>query len=272
MRYHGPWTGALTAPNLTMEIARSTWKELAPLMGADVVFLLPIGSTEPHGPHLALDTDVTIAVAQAQRSAAALESAGVSTVVLPALPYGVTRFAGDFPGAISLRPGTLWALLEDLILTLEDAGVRRIVFCNAHLEPEHIEVIRGVVLDHQELGDTTAQVLFPDHTRRKAAAQLSAEFRSGECHAGEYETSIVLAVDPEAVREEERLALPPVTIGLLQGMAEGKKTFASMGAEECYCGDPAAATANHGEQQLAILVTLVVDACRVAWPTLFPES
>lgn len=252
-----------------MELARSTWKELAPLMGPDAVFLLPIGSTEPHGPHLALDTDVTIARAQADASAIALEEAGVPTVVLPALPYGVTRFAGDFPGALSLRPGTLWALLEDLILTLEDAGVRRIVFCNAHLEPEHIEVIRGVILDHQEIGDTKAQVIFPDHTRRKPAALLSAEFQSGECHAGEYETSIVQAVDPQAVREQTRRALPAVTIGLLKGMAEGKTTFASMGAEECYCGDPAAATPGHGQEQLAVLATLVVDACRTAWPTLF---
>jgi creatinine amidohydrolase len=252
-----------------MDIARSTWKELTAVMEPGSIFLLPIGSTEPHGPHLALDTDVTIARAQAERSAEVLEQAGITAVVLPALPYGVTRFAGDFPGAISLRPGTLWALLEDLILTLEEVGVRRIVFCNAHLEPEHIEVIRGVVLDHSELGPTTAQAIFPDHTRRKAAARLSQEFQSGECHAGEYETSIVQAVDPSAVRENTRELLPPVEIGLIDGIAQGKTTFAEMGAEECYCGDPAAATAAHGEQQLQVLASIVTDACRVAWPDLF---
>ena len=252
-----------------MHIARSTWKELASVMGPESIFLLPIGSTEPHGPHLTLDTDVTIAQAQADRSALVLEQAGITAVVLPAIPYGVTRFAGDFPGAISLRPGTLWALIEDLILTLEEAGVRRIVLCNAHLEPEHIEVIRGVVLDHSELTQTKAHAIFPDHTRRKPAALLSKEFQSGECHAGEYETSIVQAVDPEAVRESARQALPAVEIGLIQGIAEGKTTFAEMGAEECYCGDPAAATAAHGEEQLNVLSTIVIDACRAAWPTLF---
>lgn len=238
-------------------------------MGPDTVFLLPVGSTEPHGPHLCLDTDVTIAQAQARRAAEVLTEAGVRAVVLPALPYGVTRFASGFAGALSLRPGTLWAILEDLVITLEEVGARRLVLCNAHLEPEHITVLRGVVLDHAERTEERLQLLFPDHTRRTPAALLSAEFQSGECHAGEYETAIVQAVDAAAVREEERTALPAVEIGLIAGMQEGKRSFQELGADQCYCGDPAAATPEHGHEQLDVLAGIVAEACREAWPELF---
>jgi creatinine amidohydrolase len=63
-----------------------TWPEARARFDADVVALLPIGSTEPHGPHLPLDTDVTIALAQTRAAAEALEREGVRTLVLPALP------------------------------------------------------------------------------------------------------------------------------------------------------------------------------------------
>src|SRR5688572_19969204 len=101
------------------DLAKCTWPEARELLGPRTVALLPIGSTEPHGPHLPLDTDVTIALAQARRAAARLGELGVTAVVLPAIAYGITRFTEGFAGRVTLRPGTLWALLEDLVLALE---------------------------------------------------------------------------------------------------------------------------------------------------------
>ena len=65
------------------ELAKHTWPEAAEILGPRTVAILPIGCTEPHGPHLPLDTDVTIAVAQSNRAAERLEEDGVRTVVLP---------------------------------------------------------------------------------------------------------------------------------------------------------------------------------------------
>jgi creatinine amidohydrolase len=251
------------------DLAKRTWPEAKDLFGPDTVVLLPVGSTEPHGPHLPLDTDVTIAVAQAERAAARLEADGVRALVLPALPYGLTEFTSGFPGAVSLRPGTLWALLEDIVNSLEDQGVRRVVFCNAHLEPEHVAVLRGVILDHAELTADRAQAVFPDNTRRRWAQTLSDEFRSGECHAGSYETGIVMAADPDAVREDERAGLAPVTIGLIEKMQAGAKSFAECGSEHAYCGDPAAASADEGREQIERLAEMVVTTCRETWPELW---
>src|SRR5690349_10107221 len=193
------------------ELAKCTWIEARERLSKRVVALLPIGCTEPHGPHLPLDTDVTIAQAQARRAAELLEQAGVAALVLPPIAYGVTNYTEGFAGRLTIRPGTLWALIEDVIEALEQEGVRQIVLVNGHLEPAHVAVLRGVVLDHAERGALKAQAIVADNTRRRWAATLGEEFQSGDCHAGRYESSVVLFADPAHVRAS-RKELAPVRI------------------------------------------------------------
>jgi len=250
------------------ELAKLTWPEARERFNEDLVVILPIGATEPHGPHLPLDTDVTIAQAQANRAAERLAEKGIDCIVMPPVAYGLTHFTDGFEGRISLRPGTLWALLEDVVESLEEQGVRRIVFTNAHLEPAHVKVIRGVAGDSPERTRTKAQVIFADNTRRRWAGTLGEEFMSGECHAGRYESSIVLAADPSAVREPERAACPPVEIGLMEKMQAGITSFKKMGAKEAYCGDPAAASAEEGRQLIDALASMIVTSVGEAWPEL----
>jgi creatinine amidohydrolase len=250
------------------DLAKRTWPEAARLLGPATVALLPIGSTEPHGPHLPLDTDVTIALAQARRAAERLEQAGVPTVVLPALPYGLTNYTDGFAGRVTLKPSTLWTLVEDVVTSLEQQEVRQVVLVNGHLEPEHVRVLRGLVADHPTRGQQQAQVVLADVSRRRWAAILGEEFASGDCHAGRYEASIVLAADPASVREDQRRALPPVRIDLLEKMAAGVRTFLEAGAEQGYCGDPAAASPQEGSELIERLADVVVETVRETWPEL----
>jgi len=251
------------------ELGKRTWPEARELFGPDLVAILPIGATEPHGPHLPLDTDVTIAVAQARRAIELFEEAGVRAVLLPPIAYGLTHFTDGFEGRVSLRPGTLWALLEDVVHSLEEQGVRRIVFANAHLEPAHVKVLRGVAADQAERTEQSAQVVFADNTRRRWAETLGEEFRSGDCHAGRYESSIVLAADPASVREDERAGLAPVAIDLIEKMRAGARSFVQAGATEAYCGDPASASAEEGRERIDALARMIVQSAREAWPDLF---
>ena len=251
------------------ELGKRTWPEARELFGPDLIAILPIGATEPHGPHLPLDTDVTIAVAQARRAIELFAEAGVRAVLLPPIAYGLTHFTDGFEGRVSLRPGTLWALLEDVVHSLEEQGVRRIVFANAHLEPAHVQVLRGVAGDQAERTEERAQVLFADNTRRRWAETLGEEFKSGDCHAGRYESSIVLAADPDSVREQARAGLAPVAIDLIEKMRAGARSFVQAGATEAYCGDPAAASAEEGRERIEALARMIVQSAREAWPDLF---
>ncbi|HVS17644.1 MAG TPA: creatininase family protein, partial [Planctomycetota bacterium] len=228
------------------ELAKCTWIEAERLLGPETVALLPIGSTEPHGPHLPLDTDVTIALAQTRCAAERFEEAGVRALVLPPLPYGLTNYTDGFAGRVTLKPGTLWALVEDVVESLEQQGVRRVLLVNGHLEPEHVAVLRNLATDRPRIGSERAQIVLADVTRRAAAATLGEEFLSGDCHAGRYESSLVLFADPGSVREDQRAELPAVRIDLLEKMKAGARTFLEVGADAAYCGDPAAATSAEG--------------------------
>ena len=250
------------------EWAKCTWIEARELLAEKVVALVPIGCTEPHGPHLPLDTDVTIAVAQSRRAAELLAEAGIRALVLPAIAYGVTNYTEGFAGRLTIRPGTLWALIEDVIEALEQEGVRQIVLVNGHLEPAHVTVLRGVVLDHAQRTVLKAQAILADNTRKRWAATLGEEFLSGDCHAGRYESSIVLHADPAQVRAT-RSTLAPRTIDLLAKMQTGVTTFKAAGASEAYCGDPAAASAEEGRDLLQRLARIVVESARETWPDLF---
>jgi len=256
------------------ELARLTWPEARALFHGDTVAFVPVGSTEPHGPHLPLDVDVTIATAQARRAAERLGQMGVATLLLPALPFGVTFFTEGFEGRVSIHPGTLWAVLEDLIESLSEQGLRRVVLSNGHLEGAHVKVLRGLALDYEGRSPHKAQVLFPDNTRRRWAGTLGEEFQSGDCHAGQYETSIVLAADPAAVRESERSALPPLSVDLMGRTRAGATSFREVGAVDAYCGDPAAASAEEGVARVEALADMIVTTVREAWPELFagPEA
>jgi creatinine amidohydrolase len=252
------------------DLSKRTWPEAREMFSPRAIAILPIGSTEPHGPHLPLDTDVTIAAAQARRAVEKLAELGVAAFVLPPIAYGITNYTTGFAGRVTIRPGTLWSLLEDIVCALEQQEVKQIVFANAHLEPAHVEVLRGVALDHPLRGKDKAQVVFADNTRRRFAGTLGDEFMSGDCHAGRYESSLVLAADPASVHDAERKKLAPVAIDLLAKMKAGVNTFKEAGAEQGYCGDPRAASAQEGEEWIERLADMIVVSAREAWPDLFP--
>ena len=98
---------------------------------------------------------------------------------------------------------------------------------------------------------------------------MGEEFASGDCHAGRYETSIVLAADGDAVRREDLEGLPPVEIGLIEKMRAGAESFLECGAERAYCGDPASASRDEGEDLLSRLADMIVRSVEETWPELF---
>lgn len=215
------------------------------------VALLPVGSTEPHGPHLPLLTDALLSEHACLRAAAELRAAGVTAVVCPTLPYGVTHYASEFAGAISLSPETTRAVVRELCAAYRAAGFARVAVVNNHLEPEHVEALLAAVAE-------VDGALFPNQLTRRWGRTLSEEFKRGDCHAGSYETSLVLAARPDLVRDEVRAGLEVVPISLSKAIKEGKTTFKAMGSERGYFGNPAAGSAAEGEALYALLSTMIV--------------
>lgn len=227
------------------------------------VALLPTGSTEAHGPHLSLATDSVISTTMAEVGARKLEAAGYVALVLPAVNYAVTEWARSFPGSVSLRPETAAAVLTDIIEGCLEMGFDHVVMCNAHLEPDNIGVLRTLTKHFAERHGG-GKLLFPDNTRRGPAQRLGEEFKSGSCHAGQYETSLVLAVDPSLAQMDRAEELPNLFVPFPEKIRAGAKNFADCGMDRAYCGDPAQGTAAEGESLYDTLGDLVFEAVDAA--------
>jgi creatinine amidohydrolase len=208
------------------------------------VHLLPLGATEPHGPHAPLATDTIISEGISRRAADRLQGE-LDVLVLPAVPFGVTRYGADFPGAVSISEETLRSLVTEIAASFE-----RVVLVNSHLEPEQVWTLRGLGLP------------LLDITRRASAQRLTDEFQAGAGHAGRYETSLVLADRPELVDQERMRTLQAKMIDMPAAIRSGQKSFLAMGMDEAYAGAPGDATAEEGEQTFEALVDMLVELIR----------
>lgn len=225
-----------------------------------VVAILPLGAIEAHGPHLPVGTDIWIAEAMARAGAERLGKEGLSAAVLPSLAYAPAPFADRHAGTLTIRPETLIALLVDIGAAAAERGVTLLALVNAHFDPAQVGALRSAVERLQQSG--RLRVVFPDLTRRRLADRLGEEFRSGACHAGRYESSILLACRPELVDDAARILLPPLPISLVEAARRGEKTFVDAGLDLAYCGDPAAASAEEGRALIAELGAILAEEVR----------
>lgn len=240
------------------ELAQLTWEEVRDLDRGRTLVVLPVGAIEAHGPHLPLDSDVVIATAMARAGAKKLAARGHIVLILPALAYTAARFGADFNGTLSISGITVTAVIVDLARSLSEQSFRLLAIANAHLDPEHLTALNEAV--QQGRVDRLVPIIFPDLTRKPWGSRLGAEFRSGACHAGQFESSIVLSEHPERVREDVRRSLAPNPTSLSEAIKAGKRTFAEAGGARAYFGDPAAASAEEGRRTIEVLGQILEDA------------
>ena len=151
--------------------------------------VLPVGSTEQHGPHLPLDTDSILAAHFARQIAAALDAA-----LLPTLHYGTSLEHTGFRGTISLHPETLMQVIRDLAAEVERQGFTAMIVVNGHggnhcLVPVARDINRA---------DRPLKILLVQPGAFCDPA-LAREGRGPDFHAGEWETSLMLAICPDLV-------------------------------------------------------------------------
>jgi creatinine amidohydrolase len=149
--------------------------------------LWPVGATEQHGDHLATGFDLVAAAAVCERAAAQL---GRSVVVLPGLPFGSSDHWLPLGATLSLRPGTLAAVVLDVVRSLEATGVVQLVIVNGHAGN-----VGPILAALGELSQARPRVELVSYWQLLGADELAAASRAdggGVGHAGEFETSIAL--------------------------------------------------------------------------------
>jgi creatinine amidohydrolase len=243
-------------------LADMTWEDVRDLDLARTVAVLPLGAIEAHGPHLPLQTDVVIAEAMAESGATLLERRGYVVLILPPLPFSAAPFAAGFVGTLSVNASTVKSLIVELAAELTRHGCAALALANAHFDPAHIDSLRAAV----ELAAAKGllPMVFPDVTRKTWATRLTEEFKSGACHAGRYEGSIVMAARPDLVREAVQASLEPNPQSLSTAFRQGVSTFEDAGGSRAYFGWPADASAEEGRETLRVLGGILDEAVRDA--------
>ena len=245
-----------------LHLGQITFEQFLNTEKRGLVAVLPVGATEAHGPHLPLATDVIIAQAMARAGSEQLSAAGITPVILPPIAYSVATYADGFAGTISISAETASAMLVDIAAGLARHEVQTLVIANAHLEPNHIRSIYTAIKRIED--EALLRCVFPDVTRKPWALRLTDEFKSGACHAGQYEGSIVLAERPELVRQDIARELPDNPASLSVAIKSGLSSFEAAGGPRAYFGSPKSATADEGRATIQTLGAILADATTAA--------
>jgi len=220
-------------------VARDLGRAVWPSVPERALVLVPLGSTEQHGPHLPLSTDTLIARAVAERAAEALaaEAAG-PVLVAPAIEYGASGEHAGFPGTVSIGHEALRALLVETVRSFA-LWAGRVVFVNGH---------GGNV---PTLDAALGQMRGEGHD----AAWVGCGVPGGDAHAGLTETSVMLHLAPGLVRTAD--AAPgdtrPLAEVLPEMIARGVRAVSPSGV----LGDPSGATPEQGRDILDTMVAAV---------------
>jgi creatinine amidohydrolase len=204
----------------------------------DRLLVLPLGSTEQHGPHLPFTTDTDIAIALAEQLAARRDN----VVVAPALPYGSSGEHAAFAGTLSLGASAFEHAVVELVRSAD--------------------AFAGVVLvsAHGGNAEPLASAVRTLTTEGRRVLAWSPAIADGDAHAGRTETSMVLALRPEAVSLERAEAGDTRPLAaLLPALRSGGVAAVSANG---VLGDPAEASATEGAALLRSLADDLADAVR----------
>ncbi|WP_445679464.1 creatininase family protein [Radicibacter daui] len=238
------------------------------------VLVLPVGATEQHGPHLPLDTDTRIAEAVVEAALTRL-AADVPAVVLPAQAVGWSAEHANFAGTLSAEPDLLANLWGGIVRPLARQGFKKLLILNGHGgQPEVSEIVCRRL--RMEEGMCAVPLNWFGFGLPEGVLPPQ-EMKLG-IHGGAVETSLLLHLAPELVRQGEVRDFPSRTAAL---KAEGWQHFSPQGpagfawaAEdlnpEGVTGDARLASADIGRAILdhaaAGLAGLIGELSRAPWP------
>ncbi len=174
-----------------------TWEEFDKIRESVNTVILPIGSIEAHGRHLPLGTDVFAPVEIAERIEVKLREKGTEILIAPPIWYGHSFVLNVFPGTINVKADTLRRYVRDIIEEFAEDGFRKVILLNGHGGNYYplVEACEDVAEEYEvEIWLINWWIDFREDILSICSSQG---------HAGEDETSVIMAIKPELVRIEK---------------------------------------------------------------------
>ena len=245
-----------------MFLERMTTAQAEQAFKNDPVAILPVGSTEQHGPQCALGTDFLVPRNLAERVDAMDGMENV--IVLPTVPFGVCDYHMSFPGTISIGFDGLFLLLSKITKAMMQHGVRRFLVINGH--GQNTPAIDQAALEVYHAGGIMASIDW-----WSLVGQIDPRFANGG-HGDILETSAMMAVDPRCVdlslckdmdpgKPTDAIQARYIQVVDFRGgsvrIARDTKELAPNGWFGP--GDPRASTQEHGEAMLEVCAAYIRD-------------
>jgi creatinine amidohydrolase len=204
-----------------------TWTDVQEYLTTNDMVIIPIGSTEQHGPHLPLGTDSYIAT-----DIAKMISARTGVIVAPVILAGYSVYHSGFPGSLSLKPETMEQVLFETAAMLIKYGFRRILFMNGH---GGNAIVQSKVI--HRINHNTEAIAFALGDYAPHDTEPPEDWF--DQHAGVQETSIMLYIEPDLVRMD-RAEKPEIHFSLQAGkyLLHGRKNPELMGIFWSLLGTP----------------------------------
>ena len=177
-----------------------TWPEIKTAVAQNRVAVLPVGTTEQHGPHLPLVTDVLTAT---EMSRMAVERIPEEAVLLPSVYYSFNEHHMDFPGTIAIAGETIVRYVTDIGTSLARHGFRKILIVNGHgSNVPFLDIAARNITNGSEAIAAMASwwSLIP---KEVITSLRESEFPGGMAHGCELETSVLLHLRPDLVQMDK---------------------------------------------------------------------
>jgi creatinine amidohydrolase len=216
---------------------------------AEAVVLLPLGATEQHGPHLPTGTDFLISSVVTARAADSASGGARDLIIGPAIAVGASDHHLPFGGTVSLSAATMLSVLDDVISSMVASGAHRIVLVNGHGGNTGI-CHAAAAAASARLDVSVAHI---DYWRLLAP---QADVAAVPGHAGQFETSVVLALQPDLVRARAVRQDPPAYPAPAGVDVHSAAHWASI---DGYTDHPESATADLGVRLLDDIVAALAQ-------------
>ena len=182
-------SAALAQGRKALLLQEMTWTDVRDYLKSSDMVIIPLGSTEQHGPHLPLGTDYYLAMGALEKI-----SARTGVAVAPVLLAGYSEYHSGFPGTLSIKPDTMVQVLFESAQMLLKYGFRRLMFFNSH---GGNNIVQQKII-HRINQETEAIAVAIGYG---GSIQVEDE-EFFDWHAGIEETSDMLYLKPELVRME----------------------------------------------------------------------
>jgi creatinine amidohydrolase len=174
-----------------------SWVQLQERLEKKALLILPVGTTEEHGPHLPVDTDSRIAEAYGQRLSAGLASE-IPLLLMDTIRYGYSMAVmRRWPGTIVVRSRVFMDMVFDICRSVLDMGFSKLVILDCH--GQHSGLLNVVSRELCDACDKAVAIISPAVLSRDEFNAARKSPQGGDIHAGEWETSVLLHISPEVV-------------------------------------------------------------------------